>query len=107
MSFIPYFPLARGLLTGKYRRDEPAPVGSRLAGSLESSPVDWDRVEALEEFAGRHSASLLELAIGGLLARPVVSSVIAGATTPEQAHANAAAGAWEPSPPALRELRSL
>jgi aryl-alcohol dehydrogenase-like predicted oxidoreductase len=107
IGLIPFFPLARGLLTGKYRRDQPAPDGSLMAGRLDEPPERWQQIEALEAFAARQGASLLELAIGGLAALPAVSSVIAGATRPEQVRANAAAGAWEPSPAALAELRSL
>ena len=106
VGFIPYFPLASGLLTGKYEKGRPAPEGTRLAGR-ELADDDLDAVERYREFAGRHGASLLEVAIGGLAAVPGVASVIAGATKPEQVRANAAAGAWEPSAEALAELRSL
>jgi aryl-alcohol dehydrogenase-like predicted oxidoreductase len=93
IGYVPYFPLASGLLTGKYRRGEPAPAGSRLAGRpLEAS--DADAVEALERLAVEWGRSLLEVAVGGLASIPGIASVIAGATTPEQARANAAAGAW-------------
>ncbi len=107
IGLIPYFPLARGLLTGKYRRGEPAPAGSRLAGSAEVANAPWDRIEALEAFAARQGVGLLDVAIGGLAAEPAVASVIAGATKPEQVRANAAAAAWEPSTEALAELRAL
>jgi aryl-alcohol dehydrogenase-like predicted oxidoreductase len=106
IGFIPYFPLASGLLTGKYRRGEPAPEGTRLHGR----ELDWarlERVERLDAFAAGRGASLLEVAIGGLLAQPAVVSVIAGATKPEQVRANAAAGAWEPSADELEALRSV
>ena len=106
LGFIPYFPLASGLLTGKYRRDEPPPEGTRLHGR-EISDDRWDRLEAVDAFARQRGVSLLELAIGGLAAQPAVASVIAGATKPEQVRANAAAGAWEPSPEELAELRSV
>jgi aryl-alcohol dehydrogenase-like predicted oxidoreductase len=107
IGLIPYFPLARGLLTGKYRQDEPAPEGTNLAGRLEDTDERWPRVQALEAFAGRHGVGLLDVAIGGLAAQPAVCSVIAGATRPEQARANAAAGAWVPSRDALAEMREL
>jgi aryl-alcohol dehydrogenase-like predicted oxidoreductase len=107
LGLLPFFPLARGLLSGKYRRGEPAPEGSRLAGSLEVSDEQWDRIESLEAFAARHGIGLLDVAIGALAAQPVVASVIAGATRPEQVRANAAAGAWEPSADELAELRLL
>ena len=106
VGFIPYFPLASGLLTGKYAKGEPAPPGTRLHGR-ELQDDDLDAVERLRAFGERNGASLLEVAIGGLAAVPGVASVIAGATKPEQVRANAAAGAWEPSAAALAELRSL
>lgn len=99
-AFIPYFPLASGVLTGKYRRYQPPPPGTRLANAGVSSgdgPLSDTRlavVEALESFAARDGHSVLELAIGWLLARPTVPSVIAGATRPEQVRANAEAGGW-------------
>ena len=105
IGFLPYFPLASGLLTGKYRRGEQATEG-RLAGR-EIPPERWDRVEALQRYADERGASLLEVAIGGLLAMPAVASVIAGATRPEQVRTNAAAGSWEPSTGDVEELRAL
>ena len=106
VAFIPYFPLASGLLTGKYAKGEPAPEGTRLHGR-ELEEADLDAVERLRAFAERHGISLLEVAIGGLAAVDGVGSVIAGATSPEQVRANAAAGDWEPTPAQLDELRSL
>lgn len=99
---LPYFPLANGILTGKYRRGEPLPEGSRLGGNATRAEQllterTYDRVEALERLAQSRGVSLLHVAIGGLAAQPTVSSVIAGATRPEQVHANADAGTWEPS----------
>jgi aryl-alcohol dehydrogenase-like predicted oxidoreductase len=96
IGYVPYFPLESGLLTGKYRRGVPAPEGTRLAGRDDSlSDERFDRVEELERFAAERGVSLLELAIGGLASIPGVASVIAGATSPDQARANAAAGAWQ------------
>ena len=106
VGFIPYFPLASGLLTGKYAKGAPPPEGTRLAGR-ELDDADRDAVERLRAFAERRGVSLLEVAIGGLAAMPGVASVIAGATKPEQVRANAAAGAWEPSADELAELRAL
>ena len=106
LGFIPYFPLASGLLTGKYRRDEAAPEGTRLHGR-EISDARWDRLDTIEAFARERGVSLLEVAIGGLAAQPAVASVIAGATKPEQVRANAAAGEWEPSPDDGAKLRAL
>jgi aryl-alcohol dehydrogenase-like predicted oxidoreductase len=98
IGILPFFPLASGLLTGKYRRNQDAPAGTRLAGRMDSiAGSDFDVVEALEKYGAERGISLLDVAIGGLAARPAVSSVIAGATRPEQVHANAAAGSWVPS----------
>jgi aryl-alcohol dehydrogenase-like predicted oxidoreductase len=114
LGLVPYFPLARGLLTGKYRRDEPPPPGTRLAeqglGFRRKPGVPdeaWDAIERLEAWAEAHGRTLLEVAIGALAAQPAVCSVIAGATSPEQVRANAAAAAWEPAPEELAELRAL
>ncbi|MCU0310502.1 MAG: aldo/keto reductase [Acidimicrobiales bacterium] len=100
IGILPYFPLASGLLTGKYRRGDAPPEGGRIAawsmtGLL--SDTNFDLVEALESFAAERDLTLLDVAMGGLAARPAVASVIAGATTPEQVRANAAAGLWEPT----------
>jgi aryl-alcohol dehydrogenase-like predicted oxidoreductase len=94
IGFLPYFPLGSGLLTGKYTRGEEATEG-RLAGR-EIPDDQWDRAEALQSYADERGISLLDVAVGGLLAMPAVTSVIAGATKPEQVRANVAAGAWEP-----------
>jgi aryl-alcohol dehydrogenase-like predicted oxidoreductase len=95
IGFVPYFPLASGLLTGKYRRGERAPAGSRLAGRSDRlTDETFAELEALEEFARERGRSLLELAVGALASQPGVASVIAGATTPEQVRANAVAGGW-------------
>ena len=106
LGFIPYFPLASGLLTGKYRRGEPPPEGTRLHGR-EISEAKWDRLEEIEAFARERGVSLLDVAIGGLLAQPAVASVIAGATKPEQVRANAAAGGWDPPADDVGALRAL
>jgi aryl-alcohol dehydrogenase-like predicted oxidoreductase len=108
LGFLPYFPLASGLLTGKYRRDVARPQGTRLADRDEVFTEEtFDRLEALEAFAQERDASLLEVAIGGLLAEPAVGSVISGATKPEQVRENAAAGDWEPSVSDLASLNAL
>ncbi len=106
VGFIPYFPLASGLLTGKYRRGEAVPEGTRLHGR-ELAEADLGRVERLEAFAAERGVTLLDVAIGGLAAMPGVASVIAGATKPEQVRANAAAGSWVPSADELAALRAL
>jgi aryl-alcohol dehydrogenase-like predicted oxidoreductase len=105
IGILPYFPLASGLLTGKYRRGEQPPEGTRLAGRPERlTDVVFDRVEALEHYAAERGRTLLEVAVGGLAAQPAVASVIAGATKPEQVRANAAAGEWQPSASDLEAL---
>jgi aryl-alcohol dehydrogenase-like predicted oxidoreductase len=98
LGVVPYFPLASGLLTGKYRRGEPFPAGTRLARSdrfaAAATDGNFDRVEAYEAFAAERGRTIGELAIAWLLAQRSVTSVIAGATRPEQVVANAAAATW-------------
>jgi aryl-alcohol dehydrogenase-like predicted oxidoreductase len=99
LGVVPYFPLENGLLTGKYRRGAEPPPGSRLsdprfAQYQKVGDAPWDVIEALASFAKQRGHSLLDLAFAGLIARPAVSSVIAGATGPDQVRANAAAGTW-------------
>ena len=100
LGILPYFPLANGLLTGKYRRGEAPPEGTRLSGLPADradrvlSDKNFDKVEALEKIAADAGHTILELAIAWLATQPHVASVIAGATKPEQVAANAAAGAW-------------
>jgi aryl-alcohol dehydrogenase-like predicted oxidoreductase len=105
IGMLPFFPLASGLLTGKHPIGE-TPTEGRLAGR-EIPAERWERVEALQRYADAHGVSLLEVAVGGLAAMPAVSSVIAGATKPEQVRANVEAGAWEPNADALAELKAL
>jgi aryl-alcohol dehydrogenase-like predicted oxidoreductase len=105
VGVLPYFPLASGLLSGKYRRGERAPDGSRLANRGEiASDADWDVLDALERFAAERDLELIDVAIGGLAAQPAIASVIAGAKTPEQARRNARAGLWQPSADDLEEI---
>jgi aryl-alcohol dehydrogenase-like predicted oxidoreductase len=106
LGFIPFFPLASGLLAGKVTRDSPPAEGTRLHGRSISED-DLDRVERLRSWAVAHGRTVLEVAIGGLAAVPPVASVIAGATKPEQVRANAAAGEWEPTAAELAELQTL
>jgi aryl-alcohol dehydrogenase-like predicted oxidoreductase len=103
LGLIPFFPLASGLLTGKVSPDNPPAEGTRLH-NREIADSDLARVERLRAWADSHGASLLEVAVGGLAAMKPVASVIAGATKPEQVRANAAAGAWEPTPEERAEL---
>lgn len=98
MSLLPYFPLAYGLLTGKYVRGEVAPDGSRLAQeTARFDGANWDVVEGLRAFAADRGITMLEVALGGLRAQPSVDSIIAGATRAEQVVTNAQAVQWEPS----------
>ena len=108
LGYVPYFPLASGLLTGKYRRGQPAPEGARLAARDQvASDEQFDVIERLSAFAEERGVSLTDVAIGALLANPTISSVIAGATKPEQVRANAAAGRWEPDAGDLEELYAV
>jgi aryl-alcohol dehydrogenase-like predicted oxidoreductase len=108
LGVLPYFPLASGLLTGKYRRGEPPPDGTRLSDRDEVFTEEtFARLEALEGFAAERDVTLLQVAIGGLLAQPAITSVIAGATKPEQVRANAAAGEWQPSADDVAALNAL
>ncbi|HEX7132409.1 MAG TPA: aldo/keto reductase [Iamia sp.] len=111
LGVVPYFPLASGLLTGKYRRGEPFPEGSRMARSERWARMvtdeAFDRVEALEAWAADHGHPLVDLAVAWLLAQPAVSSVITGATRPEQVVANAAAAEWRLTPAEAAEVALL
>jgi aryl-alcohol dehydrogenase-like predicted oxidoreductase len=108
IGIVPFYPLARGLLTGKYRRGEQAPPDSRLSGEKSvATDEQFDVIEKLEAFASSRDVSMLDVAIGGLAAQPQVVSVIAGATKPEQVRANAAAGQWNPAPAELSELNAI
>ncbi|MFY2561171.1 aldo/keto reductase [Corallococcus terminator] len=110
IGLLPYFPLASGLLTGKYKRGAAAPENTRVKhwnmGGLLTDAM-FDAVERLEAFARERSISLIDVAIGGLAARPTVGSVIAGATSAEQVKTNAKAGAWTPTTEDLTALEKL
>jgi aryl-alcohol dehydrogenase-like predicted oxidoreductase len=98
IGFVPFFPLASGLLTGKYRRGQPGPEGARLsARDRIATDEQFDLVEALQGYADERGLALTDVAIGALLAHRPVSSVIAGATTPQQVRANVAAARWAPT----------
>ncbi|MBO0768758.1 MAG: aldo/keto reductase [Solirubrobacterales bacterium] len=108
VAFIPYFPLASGLLTGKYSRFGARPQDSRLTNRDQlASEDEWALIDALTSYARERSLTLVQVAIGALLAKPSVASVIAGATRPEQVSANAAATEWQPSAADLTALESL
>lgn len=111
ISYLPYFPLASGLLTGKYRRGMPPPEGSRMGrpGWTERAPLAltdeaFDTVDVLTSWSADHGHSLLDLAFAWLAAKPAVASVIAGATRPEQVVANVAAGTWMLSATEIGEI---
>ena len=111
LAFLPYFPLFSGLLTGKYRRGQPLPAGTRIAGSerwqQHLTDENFDLIERLSAFAEDHGRELLDLAFAWLLAKPTVASVIAGATSPEQVRRNAEAGSWDLSPAELAQVDEL
>jgi 1-deoxyxylulose-5-phosphate synthase len=108
IGVLPYFPLANGLLTGKYSPGK-APEGSRLSHTRTNlvHDADWEQLGAFGEFAAARGLSEVQVAFSWLAAQPSVSSVIAGATTPEQVRQNAAAVAWKPNHSELAELDDL
>ena len=105
IGMLPYFPLASGLLTGKHAVGQ-TPTEGRLSGRT-IPDEHWQRVEALQRYADERGVSLLDVAVGGVAAMPAISSVIAGATKPEQVRANVKAGEWEPTADDLAALRAL
>jgi aryl-alcohol dehydrogenase-like predicted oxidoreductase len=108
LGVLPYFPLANGILTGKVRKGFPPPEGTRIAArSHLITDATLDIVEALIAWGAERGVSLLEIAVGGLAAQPGCSSVIAGATTPEQVKANAAAGGWQPATEELAAIDAI
>jgi aryl-alcohol dehydrogenase-like predicted oxidoreductase len=112
LGLLPYFPLASGLLTGKYRRDKAPPEGTRMAAMGQRaqqalSDKNFDRVDKLTAWAAERDRSLLDLAFAWLLGHAVIPSVIAGATRPEQVAANAAAAAWKLTPAEVAEVSEL
>jgi aryl-alcohol dehydrogenase-like predicted oxidoreductase len=112
LGILPYFPLASGFLTGKYRRGQPAAAGTRFAVQQQRAatiltPENFAVLEQLEAFAAARARPLVELAFAWLLAHPQVSSVIAGATTPEQIIANVQAANWHLSAIEMEELDGI
>jgi aryl-alcohol dehydrogenase-like predicted oxidoreductase len=110
VGVLPYFPLASGLLSGKYHRGELAPAGTRLAEPRSArwlADAPWDLLEELSRYAEKRGRTLLDVAIGALLARRAVASVIAGATSAEQIRTNAAAADWQPTPDDLTALEEI
>jgi aryl-alcohol dehydrogenase-like predicted oxidoreductase len=111
VGLLPYFPLASGLLTGKYPRGQPPPEGTRLAAwgdraDAMLSDRNFDQIDRLTAWADARGHTILELSIAWLLAKPGVASVIAGATTVAQVQANAAV-AWQLSPEELAEVGAI
>lgn len=110
LGLLPYFPLASGLLTGKYERDAPGPAGARLtdtprfANRTYMTDANWAIVERLREFGSARGRTLLEVAMGWMAARPTVSSIIAGATRPEQLEQNVRAVDWTPTAEDMTEI---
>ena len=109
VGVLPYYPLENGFLTGKYRRGEPAPAGTRLAADDRGvfTERNFDILERLESFCAERGRSVLDLAFAWLLASPPVGSVIAGATRPEQIEANAAAASWALSADELSQVNEI
>lgn len=112
LGLLPFFPLASGLLTGKYKRNAPLPEGTRLANTQRladryMTEANWPIVERLEGFAAKHGRTMLELAFSWLAAKPTVSSVIAGATKPEQVEQNVKAADWALTPEEIAEIDRL
>ncbi len=112
LGLLPFFPLAGGLLTGKYRRDAPLPPGSRFGRAPERAgrflnPANWAIVERLEKFCAARGHTLLDLAFSWLASRPYVPSVIAGATKPDQVEQNVKAASWKLTPEDLAEIDKL
>jgi aryl-alcohol dehydrogenase-like predicted oxidoreductase len=109
LGMLPFFPLASGLLTGKYHQGEKPASGrlseQQMAGRL--AGAKWDTIDALRSYADKRGLELLDVAIGGLAAKPAVASVIAGATRPEQVVANVAAAQWVPTDEDLAELNAI
>ncbi len=108
VGILPYYPLASGLLTGKYHRGESAPEGSRLAQRPERlAAADFDKIEALAQFGAERGRPLLTVAISALAAQPQVSSVISGVSRPSQIASNVEAGSWEPTKDDLDALDEI
>jgi aryl-alcohol dehydrogenase-like predicted oxidoreductase len=112
LGLLPYFPLASGFLTGKYHRGEPPRQGTRLAawgkrGEAALNDRNFDRLEALDRWAEQRGRRILDLAFAWLLGHGAVSSVIAGATSPEQVQANARCAEWILTPEEVSEVRAL
>ena len=112
LGLLPFFPLASGFLTGKYKRNQPMPAGTRLAtakdyGTRYMTDANWDILDRLTAYATRNGRSMLEMAFSWLAAQPTVASVIAGATKPEQVEQNVKAADWALTPADLAEIDKI
>jgi len=112
MGLLPYFPLANGLLTGKYKRNAPMPEGARMTREAQRASevltdANWEKTEKLAAFAEARGKTLVELAFSWLAAQPVISSIIAGATRPEQVAVNVKAAEWVLTPEELAEIDTI
>ncbi len=112
VGFLPYFPLASGLLTGKYKRNAALPAGTRMTkvqtfADKFLTEANWLKLEKLDDFCAKRGRKMLELAFSWLACRPVVSSVIAGATSPEQLEQNVAAAGWKLTSDDMKELDAI
>ena len=107
ITVLPYYPIAKGLLTGKYLRGKSAPAGSRLADDADLENADFDRLERLDAYARDHGHDLLTLAMSWLAAQPATASIIAGGSKPEQMTANASATQWKMTVENLREIDAV
>jgi aryl-alcohol dehydrogenase-like predicted oxidoreductase len=108
MSLLPYFPLAYGLLTGKYSQADGAPAGTRLATeTARFDSANWGVIEGFRAFAEERGIAMLDVALGGLLAQPAIDTIISGVTRPEQVAANARAVQWQPTPEDLDAIDGI
>ncbi|MEO6397757.1 MAG: aldo/keto reductase [Tepidiformaceae bacterium] len=114
LSILPYFPLASGFLTGKYKQDQPLPEGARLSSPAAAgmasgilTPKNYETLGRLEAFASARGKAMIDLAFGWLASKPFVASVIAGATRPEQVEQNVASGEWRLLPEELAEVDGI
>ena len=112
MGILPFYPLASGLLTGKYRRGEPPPTGTRLTSGIHFyegvlDNADWDLIEGLTDFAAERGHTILELAIGWLASQPAVACVMTGATHVDQIEQNAKSADWRLTPGEMRQVDEI
>lgn len=107
IALLPYYPIAKGLLTGKYKKGSAAPAGSRMAGDSSLAAADFDLLDRLDKYARDHGYDLLTLAISWLAAQPSIGSIISGASRPEQVASNAAAARWKMTAENLKDVDAI